>query len=399
MRKKSFIVLNLLATITEISLILWLIISVLIDNPVFGIISLVVYLIFVITMFRVSLYKKTIFNTLDFPKELENSVNKIVNDFKQCYPNRDVSIYYAKDDSFIEPAAYLDNKIYVNGNYRFSDMFFKGIIAHELGHAQSELVKYKWINLLRISSILARQIFAFRFRKRKWFKTKIMKIMDFILIIIYNILNIFDHFVSNPFFRADEIYANEIAAKIGYGDSLRCFYFNSIIATPKEVKYISKYYDYKHPSVSKMLQRLESKMDLDEAEKDIYSVNNKIFKIKNAEESKIRNQRIMNWYLFKAKQNIDSILHEIGMIFLKGKYRNAVDKQTASEYFNKAKALNYLPSIYQLALLKYDSDSTDKVTMFHEFKHLADSKYEKAFIYLALCYGYGLGTEINGDLA
>ncbi len=399
MRKKSFIILNLLATIIEVSLILWLIISVMLDNPVLGIISLVVYLVFVVTMIRISVYNKTIFNIIDFPEALENSISKIVTNFKQYYPDREVSIYYVKDDSFIEPAAYLDNKIYVNGNYKFSDIFFGGIIAHELGHAQSELVKYKWINLLRLSSIFARQIFAFRYKKRKWFRPKTMKILDIVLLFFYNILNIFDHLVSNPFFRADEIYANEIAIKIGYGDSLRCFYYNSFIGTPKEINYISKNYDYKHPSVSRMLQLMESKMDLDDAEKDIYSVNNKIFKINNTSGEKERNQKIMNWYHFKAKQNIDFILNELGMIYLKGKYRNKVDKQKASEYFNKAKTLNYLPSIYQLALLKYDDNLSDKTIMFNEFKVLSDSKYEKAYIYLAYCYGYGSGTEIDNNLA
>jgi hypothetical protein len=72
-----------------------------------------------------------------------------------------------------------------------------------------------------------------------------MKIFDYGLLLVYNIFNIFDHFVSNPFFRADEIYANEIAVRIGYGDSLRCFYFNSTIASPKDIRFISKNYDYK----------------------------------------------------------------------------------------------------------------------------------------------------------
>ena len=118
-------------------------------------------------MIRVSLYKKSIFNTIDFPEDFFDKIESIYTQFKKYYPDIEVKFFYVDDSNFLEPAAYLDGKIYINSSYKFDDVFLYGIIGHELGHSVSKLVKYKIVYLLRITSIIARQIYTFRYKTHK----------------------------------------------------------------------------------------------------------------------------------------------------------------------------------------------------------------------------------------
>lgn len=390
MRNNKFIILNIIATILEISLILLFLILSIKDNLFLGVVCLVLYIAYLLMMIRVSLYKKSIFNTIDFPEEIFDKIQSIYTQFKKHYPDIEVKFFYVKDSNFLEPAAYLDGKIYINSSYKFDDVFLYGIIGHELGHSVSKLVKYKIVYLLRITSIIARQIYTFRYKNRKYFNSKIMKPFDYILLGLYNIFNLFDHIVTNPYFRQDEIFANSVAAKIGCGESLRYFYFNSLINTKEDIKFISKYYDYKHPSASFMIEKLENEMNLDESEIDVFAVNNVIRKIRNTDSLTDKHYKIMNWYKYKATQNIDTIFYDLGMINLRGKYGCKIDKTKSIEYLLKAKELDYLPAIYELSVINYNDKNY--LESFNDFNDLVEKGFKKAYIYLANSYAYGYGT-------
>ncbi|XFA98745.1 sel1 repeat family protein [Candidatus Izemoplasma sp. B36] len=397
MRNNKFIILNIIATILEISLLLLFLILSIEDNPILGVVCLVLYIAYLLMMIRVSLYKKSIFNTIDFPIELFDKIHSIYTQFKKYYPDIEVKFFYVDDKSFLEPAAYLDGKIYINSLYKFDDVFLYGIIGHELGHSVSQLVKYKIVYLLRITSIIARQIYTFRYKNRKYFNPKVMKPLDYLLLGVYNIFNLFDHIVTNPYFRRDEIFANSVAAKIGCGESLRYFYFNSLINTKEDIKLISKYYDYKHPSASVMIEKLESEMNLDDSEIDVFAVNNVIRKIRNTNSLTDKHNKIMNWYHYKSTQNIDIIFYDLGMIYLRGKYGCKIDKTKSIEYLLKAKDLKYLPAIYELSVIHYNNRNYQE--SFNDFNKLVEKKYRKAYIYLANSYAYGYGTKKDNEKA
>lgn len=393
MKNKRFIVLNILATFLEISLILIIIIISTKDNPVLRIVCLSLYLIYLLLMLRVSFYKKAIFNTIDFPEDLEGKVNAIYNRFRNFYPDTEVTFHYVKDKNFIEPAAYLEGKIYINSNYKFSDVFLSGIIGHELGHAKSKLIKYKLVHLLRITSVFSRQIYAFRYMNRKIFDYPIMKQLDYLLMGVYNIFSLMDHLVSFPYYRADEIYANSVAVKIGYGESLRYFYYNSILNTQKDIRFIISHYDYKHPSTEKMIDLIEEEMNLDSSEIDVFAVNNKIQTIRNADSIKSKNEKIMNWYRYKESEDNEIIYYDLGLIYLRGKYGCDKDISKSKYYFAKAKDLDFYPAIYELALLNYNDNLYELA--YDDLEYLVTKDFEKAYIYYALCLAYGHGTEEN----
>ena len=399
MKKTRFILLNILATVIEISIIAWLLIGSLKDNLVLGIVSLSLYTIFLLVMTIVSFNKKSIFETLEFPEQIKLKVDEIYGRFRQHHKDVFVKFHYVEDAFFIVPAAYHDGNIYINSKYKFDPVFFEGIIAHELGHAKSGLVTIKWIHLLRITSIFARQIYTFRFKKRKWFKYPLMKIFDYILLVIYHLLSVLDHLVSNPFYREDEIYANQIAVEIGYGDSLRYFYYNSMISTSEDIKYFSKHYDCKHPSSMEMLKRLESDMSLDESEKDVFAVNDVIYKVINTNNINERYEKIVNWYLYKAKEDKPVILYELGMIYLLGKYKMKIDEEKALKYLNQAKDKGYLPAHYQVALYNYEHMSIDETMIYEDFKYLKDQELSSAYVYYAFCNAYGIGVQENQEEA
>ena len=397
MKNNKFIILNVVASTLEISLILLFLILSIEDNPILGVVCLVLYVAYLLLMIRVSLYKKSIFNTIDFPEDFFDKIESIYTQFKKYYPDIEVKFFYVDDSNFLEPAAYLDGKIYINSSYKFDDVFLYGIIGHELGHSVSKLVKYKIVYLLRITSIIARQIYTFRYKNRKYFNSKLMKPFDYILLGVYNIFNLFDHIVTNPYFREDEIFANSVAAKIGCGESLRYFYYNSIINTKEDIKFISKYYDYKHPSAAIMIEKLEDEMNLDKSEIDVFAVNHVIRKIRNADSLADKHHKIMSWYEYKSAQNIDIIFYDLGMIYLRGKYGCTIDKTKSKEYLLKAKELDYLPAIYELSIINYDDKNYQE--SFYDFSYLAEKEYKKAYIYLANSYAYGNGTVKDQEKA
>jgi hypothetical protein len=338
---------------------------------------------------------KNVFKEIDIPFDIQEIIDKVYIKYQDYYPESKITFHYINDKNFIEPAAYLNNKVYINSSYKFSPIFLEGIIAHELGHAKSNLVKYRWIHAFRVSSILSRRIYMFRYQKRNFFSTTIGKLLDPLFWLIYNIFSLLDHFAINPFFNDDELYANKIAVDIGFGDSLRYFYYNSFINMNDEAKTIKKYYDFRHPSAKKMLDRIEEQMMLDHSEIDVFAVHNRIYKVRNAKNNKVRNQKIMKWYEYKASKNIDSIFYDLGQIYETGKYEVDISNETAISYYSKAKELNYSPAIYRLILLQYKIGIEDEKMFYKDVSKLCKDKFTKAYIYLAYCYAYGIGTEID----
>ena len=399
MERTKFIILNLLATIIEIGLVLFFIIRfVVVDSTIFGYILLSIYAVFLVFMIILSFGKHNVFNTIDFPEELKSKIDEMHVIFNEKYPNTNIEFLYVEDDNFIEPAAYLSDRIYVNSKYKFSPIFFEAILAHELGHAQSKLITLRIVHLLRISSAISRLIYSFRVKNQAFFKKKFSIVFDMLVFAIYNLFNIFDHIVSNSFFRKDEIKANSIAIALGYGDSLRYFYYFNYINASQEGLLVRKYYDYKHPSTKQMLELMELDMNLDESEIDVFAVHKKIREVRNISGLKDKNNKILQWYQYKATSNDPYYLYELGIFYSKGKHGIAVDNELALDYFELAKKQDYTPAFYQIALYHYNRKDND-IEAFEYFKFAAENEFMLAYKYYAECLAYGIGTMINNEQA
>lgn len=399
MKNTKFIVLNLLATIIEIGLVVFSIFHfVIADSMIFGYILLSIYSVFLIFMIVLSFGNRNVFQTIDFPEDLKQTIDEMHAVFKDKFPNTNIEFLYVEDEQFLEPAAYLHNKIYVNSKYKFSAIFFEAILAHELGHAQSKLITLRIVHLLRISSAISRLIYSFRVKNQSFFKRKYSVIADVFVFIIYNLFNIFDHIVSNSFFRQDEITANSIAFELGYGEALRYFYYYNFIHASKEGLLVRKYYDYKHPSTKEMLDLMESEMHLDPSEIDVFAVHNKIQEVKNTTGLKEKNQKILQWYQYKVSSNNPLFQYELGLIYWKGKYGLVANKELAIHYFELAKKQDYIAAYYQLGLIYYKQKEQD-IEVFKLFKYAAKNEFQLAYKYYANCFAYGIGTEVDNDEA
>ena len=148
--------------------------------------------------------------------------------------------------------------VYINNEYLCDKLFLPGVIAHELGHAISGISHYTFIPSLKVSTMLSRifhlTITAFYNSKRSWLNN-----LAYVFYVPYYIINLNNIIFTYRFLRNDEITANKVAVKLGFGDYLRCYY--GIALNIGEDPFLRKC-DFFHPSIKEMLNNMNKDMNI-----------------------------------------------------------------------------------------------------------------------------------------
>ena len=204
------------------------------------------------------------------------------------------------------PAWVIKDKIFINNKYLPDEMFLEGIVGHEIGHVISGLSKYTVIASLRISTIINRVLFAI-------IQLLINKAPEFLIYIIYGIYIFFS--IPNiigvyPFVVKDEFIANSYCIKLGYGDSLRAYYSFGLNKENNE-KWI-RLTDFTHPSIEKMIDKMNEEMRLNNKTKNMYILNDTLIASYQTTPTSTLPQEVKNiyFYAYKDLKNLKKIKGE-----------------------------------------------------------------------------------------
>lgn len=268
MKKVFFIILNLISVVIEYALIYLFFRFIL--NKVF-IISLIMTLIilllmvFVVVSANVVLRKSSI---EDKNRPCEEEVNKIIDKVAATY-NKKFYLHYVSAPQ-PNPAWCIGNHIYINNQFRCDNVFLPGVVAHELGHVISGISHFTFIPSLKVTSVISR-VFHLSIAALLNNDKTASKIIAWILFIPYYIINLNNLIFTYHFLREDEITANSIAAKLGYGEHLRCYY---AVALKYDNSKLFRKSDFMHPSIEVMIEKLNEELKIEKELIDIYYINN-----------------------------------------------------------------------------------------------------------------------------
>ena len=221
MKKVLFIILNLISVFIEYALIYLFFRFVL--NKVF-IISMIMTLVIFIMMIFVVIFANIVLRKSsieDKNRPCEDEINKIIDKFTFKYNKRFYLHYVSAPQP--NPAWCIGNHIYINNQFRCDNVFLPGVVAHELGHVISGISHFTFIPSLKVTSILSR-VFHLSITALLNHDKTFCKIISWVLFIPYYIINLNNIIFTYHFLKEDEINANSIAAKLGYGEYLRCYY-------------------------------------------------------------------------------------------------------------------------------------------------------------------------------
>lgn len=307
-----YIFLNLLFTIIEYSLIYLFINKVLIESKLISLIVTISILIICILL-SVDLYKRDIFKDVIIDdKDKISKYKKIIDPFIEQINkeyNLNCIVRYIDLEIRPNPAWCIENYIYINTAYAVADDELLGMCAHELGHINSQLSKYIYLFMVRLSSVLATiaaviiKIICPLFKKNK--------ILDMFLYLIYGIflisyilLNYINHLIVFPFLRKDELIANSFAVKVNKGKELLYYYLSVINEKPDISIALLKVIDFEHPQVSKMINKMKKEIN-DELLNQGYLIYSDTLKLCLCEGTNVKNNDVLyiDRYAFMYKTN------------------------------------------------------------------------------------------------
>ena len=268
MKKVLFIILNLISVFIEYALIYLFFRFVL--NKVF-IISMIMTLVIFIMMIFVVIFANIVLRKSsieDKNRPCEDEINKIIDKFTFKYNKRFYLHYVSAPQP--NPAWCIGNHIYINNQFRCDNVFLPGVVAHELGHVISGISHFTFIPSLKVTSILSR-VFHLSITALLNHDKTFCKIISWVLFIPYYIINLNNIIFTYHFLKEDEINANSIAAKLGYGEYLRCYY---AVALKYDNNKLFRKSDLMHPSIELMINKLNEELKIRKELLDIYYINN-----------------------------------------------------------------------------------------------------------------------------
>lgn len=267
MKKLLFIILNSISIIVEYILIYLFFNIILHKSFLISIIMTMVifFLMLILTLFASHQLKLQDDNEENKP--LENELLNIINVAEIKYNKKFVLHYISAPQP--NPAWCIGNNLYINNSCSVNPIYLPGIVAHELGHAISGLSNYTIMASLKPSTMISKIIYltiVALFRKKKL----IFKIIIFLLLFIYILFSLNNMIFTYPFLIQDEFTANTIAVKLGYGDSLRCYY--GLAKFDNDNDFLRKI-DFMHPTVIDMLDRVNKELNIKDEYLDMYYCN------------------------------------------------------------------------------------------------------------------------------
>lgn len=268
MRKGLFIVLNLISVIIEYLLIYlffrFILKRVFLVSVIMTLVILLV-MVFIVVFANVILRKSKI---EDKNRPCEEEILKIIDKCSLVY-NKKFYLHYVSAPQ-PNPAWCISNHIYINNQYRCSNIYLPGVVAHELGHAISGISNYTFIPSLKMSSFISR-VFYLTIVALVNVDKKVTNIIANIFFIPYYIVNLNNLIFTYHFLKEDEIAANSVAAKLGYGEYLRCYYGEVLKYDDNK---LFRKADLMHPSIELMINKLNFELGIKNELLDIYYIDN-----------------------------------------------------------------------------------------------------------------------------
>lgn len=302
---KRFMFLNILGSLIEACMILFFV------GLIFGLFTQIIFIGFYIILFTYQFIRTNYFPLF---KENENALiltNRIQEFIKRSQEKKPgLAIKFVDVKQVVHPAFYYKNLVYINTSSKTKPVYLEGMICHELGHAMTALGDVVPYSVFRLSTILANVIYMTRM-KIKTKQSFLFQIIDKTVFFIYTMISLMDLLVLHPLLRKDEYQANQYAIEISGGRSLRAYYYQA----QKQEDPQKQKYDFRHPSISLMLEKMEETMNLSPIEKEVYIVDNQIVHI-NSKKNQLSLRH--EFYQFYAEETKDS-LYQLAINYSKGK--------------------------------------------------------------------------------
>lgn len=202
-------------------------------------------------------------------KPYEEILKPIIDQANETY-HLDLKLFYL--DSIQPGVAWsIDRNIYINVRYLVSADFMTGVVAHEVGHQISGICRYAYLDTAKFSTAVSK-IFYLLFRVL-YGASKITKFISYFFLVIYLITSLNNLIFTYPFLRQDEFIANSNAVKLGYGDSLRCYYG---IPNQDERTKAERIADITHPSITLMANRVTKELRIPKKLEKFYYIKDKL---------------------------------------------------------------------------------------------------------------------------
>lgn len=252
------------------------------------IITLVILVLLTVVMFFSS--KSIVQGDADVEdKPCEKELMEIINKTNKLY-NKQFELHYTSVP-ILNPAFCLKNCVYINLSEKRSknkdkptyslmidEIFLPGVVAHELGHAISGLTKFSFLATVKplyvLSSYLLIMIHALIGKKNL-----AAKIFNYLFVGLYTLITLPYQILVFPFIRNEEITANSIAAKLGYGNDLRSYYKLTCILDGDENKLL-RFVDFLHPTPNLMVEKLSIDLKVNKKNVDFFTAKKHLIYVK-----------------------------------------------------------------------------------------------------------------------
>lgn len=254
------------------------------------------------------------------------------------------------------PAFYHKGTVYINQADRsYPPHYIEGLIAHELGHAISGYGDNYVFAQVKLTNVFRALIVSIRhsFMRRK--NREMNVVAETILYYIMKSLTLIDEHILFKYLRREEYLANKNACLISDGHSLRTYYYH-VHRRRRKQRYE---FDVIHPAPKAMILRMEKYMDLDEYNRDVYAVDDKIYYVVNKMNVKEQNIAKFNFYIHRANQDNPYVNSKISECYFRGKgVQKDIDQ--ALNYALKAESQGSTKGYYNIGVcyeLKFDYEN------------------------------------------
>ena len=266
MKKILFIILNLISILIEYTLI-YLFFNVILNYnfTISTIMTFIILLLFMVLVL-VANHQLKLPDDKDEKRPLESKLLEIINVTSKKY-NKKFKLHYVTLPQ-PNPAWCIGSDLYINNSIKVNPLYLPGIVAHELGHAISGVSNYTLLASLKPSTLISKTLYLTIVALENK-KNKLLNIFIYVLLFLYVIFSLNNIIFTYPFLISDEFTANDIVIKLGYGESLRCYY--GLALFDEDSNFIRKI-DFMHPKVSSMLDRVNNALEIKDEYLNFYSI-------------------------------------------------------------------------------------------------------------------------------
>lgn len=331
MTKKMYIF-NLLYGVFQVALVLGAVVLLTDKNSVAVILTIIFIVIIHMAIFFKQ-YQKNPFGEskdvkeVDFDDRYLDMIKK-AEEIKGCK----IPVKFIEFERLHYPAFYHKGIVYINNaNKSYPSQYIEGLIAHELGHAISGyaddfvFAQVKMSNVARAIIVSIRQAFMRKENK------ELNQYVEGFLYYLMRSLTWLDEYILFKYLRIEEYEANKNACLISDGFSLRTYYYHVHRRRRKQ----RFEFDVIHPAPKAMIIRMEKYMDLNEYNKDVYAVDDKIYYVVNKMNVRDQNIAKFNFYIHCGNQENPYVNNRISDCYFKGK---GVEKDIDQALFYALKA-------------------------------------------------------------